>query len=154
MNLQKNLFRFSEKVCKQLHKLIINLKCFVKIMKISRDFHGDYSKIIINLRKLELAELAELARVGRVGRESASSWPSPRRRRARTTPRAALAVDRWAWEAARVAFRRRRRAVDGEGGRRSPRGPERAPRAAGGPGGRTGRRCLLGTWPSTHACGY
>ena len=103
---------------------------------------------------IEYAEYAEFAEVTeyrgrrghRVGRgrrvrdtsPRSPSWsrsPSARHGRARTTsPRAALAVDLRAWEGAQVAFRRPCGAVDGEGARGSPRGPERAPRAAGGPG--------------------
>ena len=49
INLKKKFFRFSEKVCKLLHKLIMNLKCFVKFMKITREFVRDYLEIIINL---------------------------------------------------------------------------------------------------------
>ena len=75
----------------------------------------------------EVAEVAELAEVAEVAAAGAGT--------ARTTPpRAALAVDRRAWEGARVAFRRPCGAVDGEGARRSSHGPERAPRAAGGAG--------------------
>ena len=40
--MKKNFFCFSEKPCKLLHKLIMNLKCFVKFMKISREFVRDY----------------------------------------------------------------------------------------------------------------
>ena len=52
--------------------------------------------------------------------------------------RGELGVDRGAWEAARAALRRCRRAVDGDGVRGGPRGPERALRVAG--GGRVGTR--------------
>ena len=72
----------------------------------------------------EVAELAEVAEYAAAGAGTARTTP----------PRAALAVDRWVWEGARVAFRRPCGAIDGEGARRSPRGPVRAPRAAGGAG--------------------
>ena len=77
----KNLFRFPEKVCKKLHKLIMNLKCFVKIMKIIRDFLREYSKRIINLRssvrrvsssEVSSSEVAECAEVAEVAMRGAS----------------------------------------------------------------------------------